>query len=179
MFWTIKYFLNISFVYRSTSALSNSIPSTSKNLIAKGVEYKRHYLWDGLMFSCATKPGWSPRSCMQTNLQKILFQDDLSPISEDACALLERVTTLRLELSFHSRGEARRVLRTISFRPHSRLELCERSAGPDRWVPYLFVEPSNSFVKGEGIVLLISFSRKSERIVVGGSPLWNTPCISS
>lgn len=61
-----------------------------------------------------------------------ITQKGWSAISEDTYAVLTKITTSRLDLTFCRRSEARRVLQTISFRPHSHLSLGEQSIAPDK-----------------------------------------------
>ncbi|VDO19573.1 unnamed protein product [Heligmosomoides polygyrus] len=79
------------------------------------------------------KPVWNEVSSRVLDIYGIIItQKDCSAISEDAYALLTKITTYCLEISFHSRSEARKVLRAITLRPRSDVTLFENARGPDR-----------------------------------------------
>ncbi|VDO99510.1 unnamed protein product [Heligmosomoides polygyrus] len=66
--------------------------------------------------------------------------------------LLSKITTWIMRIEFHSRGEARRLLRTISVRPPSQMMLKEQSTGPDKRVLSPFIKPLKELRDGERVV---------------------------
>lgn len=60
------------------------------------------------------------------------FQYDWSTPSEDMYALLARVTTACLNITFRRRDVARKMLETITLKPFAEVKLTEKSKGLDK-----------------------------------------------